>query len=225
MSMGAAAGTDASGHAGYAMLIEDTWAATAAPYEYTWAEAVADGAGSFPYDPGPPRFEVEITVTLGGNGHGTVSGPISCRGSCSEDVVEGVPVTLSATPAPGSKFRGWSGACSGAGACKFTPASDQDVTASFVLDPPETRLSSAKISSRAHVASFVFSARGDSTGFQCALVPDAGKHHKQPRAVFSSCRSPKTYKRLRRGSYQFRVRATGPAGRGSTAAVRRFRID
>jgi hypothetical protein len=56
-AMGASAGTEpASGRPGYAMLI-----VTAAshftpqpPYYYSWAEAVADGAGTNPYDPGAP---------------------------------------------------------------------------------------------------------------------------------------------------------------------------
>jgi len=55
-AMGAAAGERTTGEAGYAQL---TVAASREfiphpPYYYTWAEAQADGAGTYPYDPGVP---------------------------------------------------------------------------------------------------------------------------------------------------------------------------
>jgi hypothetical protein len=58
LSMGAAAGRDAHGSAGYAMLLVGTEPkAPAPPYDYTWGQAQADGAGTFQYDPmiAPPN--------------------------------------------------------------------------------------------------------------------------------------------------------------------------
>lgn len=46
LGMGAAAGTDGQGAAGYAMLIVDGWPTAASGYTYTWSQAVADGAGA-----------------------------------------------------------------------------------------------------------------------------------------------------------------------------------
>lgn len=46
LGMGAAAGTDAHGAAGYAMLIADGRPTAASGYTYTWSEAVADGVGT-----------------------------------------------------------------------------------------------------------------------------------------------------------------------------------
>jgi hypothetical protein len=76
---------------------------------------------------------VLVTVTTAGTGNGSVSGPgISCPGSCSHSYSPGSPATLTATPAPGSTFTGWSGACTGTGTCTV-PSSlfDESVTATF----------------------------------------------------------------------------------------------
>jgi RHS repeat-associated protein len=70
-------------------------------------------------------------------GAGTIiSNPagINCGNSCSVAFNAGSVVTLSAAPASGSRFTGWSGACSGTGSCTVTLNEGQSVTASF-LDP------------------------------------------------------------------------------------------
>lgn len=54
-------------------------------------------------------------------------------GDCTESWALTQNVQLSATPASGSYFSGWSGACSGSGACNFTMATDRTVTATFGL--------------------------------------------------------------------------------------------
>jgi len=73
--------------------------------------------------------------------HVVVSGPgsiasvpagISCGAACSAAFAAGTQVTLSATPAAGAAFSGWSGACSGsATTCVVTLAQARTVTATF----------------------------------------------------------------------------------------------
>src|SRR4030095_5918505 len=45
-------------------------------------------------------------------------------------------VTLTATPAAGSTFAGWSGACSGTGSCTVTMSAARSVTATFNATTP-----------------------------------------------------------------------------------------
>jgi Divergent InlB B-repeat domain len=69
---------------------------------------------------------------VAGTGTGTVTGPgISCPATCSGSYGASSTVPLSATPAAGSRFTGWSGACSGTAACSVPTSSDQTVTATF----------------------------------------------------------------------------------------------
>ncbi|MBK9036953.1 MAG: hypothetical protein IPL61_37830 [Myxococcales bacterium] len=79
-----------------------------------------------------------LVVTKAGNGSGTVtSAPagINCGVDCSEAYTPGTIVTLTATPAVGSTFTGWSGAgCTGTGVCTITLNAAQMVTATFTLN-------------------------------------------------------------------------------------------
>ncbi len=77
-----------------------------------------------------------LTVALAGSGSGSVSGSgISCPGTCSEGLPAGSAVTLTATPAAGSTFAGWSGACTGGASCSLTVDADTVVTATFNKPP------------------------------------------------------------------------------------------
>jgi uncharacterized protein (DUF2141 family) len=76
-----------------------------------------------------------LTVSKAGDGTGTVtSSPagINCGADCSEVYSPGTVVTLTASPAAGSAFTGWSGFCGGTGSCQVTMNAVKWVSASFV---------------------------------------------------------------------------------------------
>jgi hypothetical protein len=82
----------------------------------------------------PPTF----TVRKVGMGQGTISfGQLSCTSTCTYDMMPNITTTLLATPAAGSTFKGWGGACAFAGmnnSCMVTMDQTKAVTANFV-DP------------------------------------------------------------------------------------------
>jgi 5-hydroxyisourate hydrolase-like protein (transthyretin family) len=89
-----------------------------------------------------------LTVLKSGTGSGTVtSSPagINCGSDCSESYDQGTSVTLTATPASGSIFGGWSGACSGTGTCVVIMNADIAVTAAFSAGPPDISVSPSSL--------------------------------------------------------------------------------
>ncbi|HEX4463872.1 MAG TPA: PKD domain-containing protein [Solirubrobacterales bacterium] len=97
-------------------------------------------AASFALEEGtPPPSEFQLTVFATGTGSGTVaSSPagIACGETCVAKFNTGAAVTLTTTPASGSEFTGWSGACSGTGACQVTMDEARSVSAGFEPEPP-----------------------------------------------------------------------------------------
>jgi hypothetical protein len=80
-----------------------------------------------------------LKVAISGIGAGEVgSSPAgieecgTARGTCEASFLDGTVVTLTAHPAPGSRFAGWSGGgCSGTGICQLTIGPDRSLTANF----------------------------------------------------------------------------------------------
>ena len=75
-----------------------------------------------------------LTTVLSGEGSGTVTSlptGINCGTSCSAAYNSGTSVTLTATPASGSLFAGWSGDCSGTGTCTVSMNQANSVMATF----------------------------------------------------------------------------------------------
>jgi hypothetical protein len=105
--------------------------------------------------PTAPSAQLTATFTRSGapllvtvNGSGSVSSApagLTCSaGQCSGTFSVGQTVTLTATPTATARFNGWTGACSGTGACSITLATQdavQSVTAEFVTLPQITSFS------------------------------------------------------------------------------------
>jgi beta-glucanase (GH16 family) len=82
-----------------------------------------------------------LNVSKSGSGSGTVSSSpagIDCGSTCGARIASGTNVTLTATPAPGSTFAGWGGACSGTAPCTVAMSADYGVTAVFESGGGET---------------------------------------------------------------------------------------
>ena len=80
-----------------------------------------------------------LSITKNGSGSGTVTGApagINCGAICSQSIVPGTALTLTATAAAGSIFAGWTGACSGIGSCSITVNVAATATATFNLVAP-----------------------------------------------------------------------------------------
>ena len=87
-------------------------------------------------------FDLQIfplTISTVGTGNGIVTSTpagITCGTSCSASYANGTVVTLTATPAAGSTFAGWSGGgCSGTGSCTVTLSAATTVKAIFSSAP------------------------------------------------------------------------------------------
>ncbi len=87
----------------------------------------------------PTNVLFNLAVTKSGTGAGTVtSSPagIDCGSDCSETLVDGTSVTLTASPAADSSFTAWSGAgCSGTSTCTVTMSAARAVDAKFTKKP------------------------------------------------------------------------------------------
>ena len=73
-----------------------------------------------------------LTVTATPNGLGSVSfNGQTCLNTCIGTYNVGSVVALTATPSPNYSFSGWSGACTGTGACSVSMTGNLSVTATF----------------------------------------------------------------------------------------------
>jgi len=115
----------------------DTEVTNGRPYSYN---VVAQGASTACYSrvsncvtATPQLTTFALTVAVTGSGDVTSAPPgISCPADCSETYAGGTVVTLSQAADPGWVFTGWSGDCTGTGACQVTMSAARSVTATFV---------------------------------------------------------------------------------------------
>lgn len=135
----------------------------------------AGGPGSVSID------QYMLSVSLAGSGSGTVSSTpegISCRGAtgdCQEEYPQATRVTLTPTPGDDSSFAGWSGACSGTGACTVTMDQARSVTATFnTLPPPPASYRLSVAGSGTGSGTITSAPAGINCGSDCAQAFAAG---------------------------------------------------
>ncbi len=76
-----------------------------------------------------------LQIVIGGSGSVSI-GATTCASTCSVTVEQGAQLTLTATPASGYTFAGWSGGgCTGTAACVTTIAAATQVFATFLATP------------------------------------------------------------------------------------------
>ncbi len=113
-----------------------------------------------------PPGHFNLTLLKSGTGRGTVtSSPagINCGADCSENLLGGTSVTLTARPAAGSAFVGWSGSgCSGTSICTVTMSSGSAVDAKFMPSNLFT-MRSIKVGRKAVISTVVLPGRGKLT--------------------------------------------------------------
>ena len=148
---------------------------------------------------------VMLQVNIAGTGDGIAAIPTGfdeCAATCTLLVSPTSPLTLTATPAAGSYFAGWSGECTGTGPCTFTPAQGDVVSATFAKEP-ETSFTSAPLGAT-NATSVRWAFDSDvGTSFECSLNSSA----------FAPCTSPYTASNLTVGAnHTFRVRAVDDNG-------------
>jgi DNA-binding beta-propeller fold protein YncE len=139
-----------------------------------------------------------LTVSTAGLGKGAVkSSPIgiSCGAVCGAGFDRGSVVTLTAIPAAGSNFGGWSGAgCSGTGPCAVTLNADAAVSASF---EPAEALPAPPLAFGGRILSIAVSGPGSGTivsdpaGIDCG-APCAGAYPQGARVTLAASPGPES---------------------------------
>jgi hypothetical protein len=101
--------------------------------------AVNTASCPFPAGYGTGAVARTLTVSITGTGHVTsVPAGVNCPGTCAAAYNAGTSVHLTATADGDATFNGWSGACSGTGACNLTMDANKAVSATFASPPPPT---------------------------------------------------------------------------------------
>ena len=99
--------------------------------------ASAQSEPASPPDASASAISYLVTAQLAGTASGTVSSSpagINCAPGCTASFSSGTVVQLTAAPANGAFFAGWSGACQGMGRCTVTMNANKSVTATFNIN-------------------------------------------------------------------------------------------
>jgi hypothetical protein len=124
------------------------------------------------------RDPMELSVFKSGTGSGTVtSSPagIDCGSVCAAAFESGTAVALTPSAESGSEFAGWSGACTGTGACQVTMSEAKSVTARFDSGgPPPSHFPLTVLTTGAGSGSVSSTPLGIDCGASCAAEFEAG---------------------------------------------------
>ena len=127
---------------------------------------------------GTPVTRSTLSVVREGTGSGAVaSSPagISCGATCSAAYDNGTVVTLTATPANGSTFEGWTGGgCTGTGTCTLTLTANTTVFARFGVSSSVTRFTLSVTREGSSSGTVTSSPAGIDCGTACAATYDSG---------------------------------------------------
>ncbi len=188
-----------------------------------------------------PLGSFNLMVSKSGTGAGTVTSllaGIDCGSDCSESLVDGTSVTLTASPAAGSSFTGWSGGCSGISTCTVTMNAARTVTAEFTMPPnifPTPKV--AKVSATTLISTVRVPGRGTltqlvtrkSSGAVLTVCKASGKATKAGTVKLTCKLSSATRVALLKGSLKVSVKTTftptggRPASKTQTVKLKRRR--
>jgi hypothetical protein len=174
--------------------------------------------------PGTTTFTLHITVSTGGTvKQGTLT-LCNAGQTCDVDYAEGSTPTLTAEPATGFGFSGWSGDCSGT-TCQPDMTADHSVTATFVDNvPPAVPTINGPSTNQVVQLNpgdgvFVSFSDGDpsATSFRCAI------DNTSP-GLATNCSSAWFAGALSTGQHTAYVWASDSVGNLSAAATRTFKV-
>jgi hypothetical protein len=145
------------------------------------ADLYAISGGTPPPPPPPASGTNLLSVYKSGTGTGLVSGGgisgIACGSTCSKAFSSQSVITLNAYPDTGSTFVGWSGACSGTGACSADMSTVRNVTAEFAISttPPSNTTYTVTIRRiGTALENGIVTGPGVSCGLQCTATVTSG---------------------------------------------------
>ncbi|MGB3941599.1 MAG: toxin TcdB middle/N-terminal domain-containing protein [Candidatus Manganitrophaceae bacterium] len=159
-----------------------------------------------------------LTLTKSGTGSGSItSNPVGldCGATCTPSFALSTSVALTATSSVGSTFTGWSGACTGTGACNVTMDAAKSVTATFNDNQPPTApdVLTATASSDTQIV-LLWTVSSDNMGVDHYVVERSPN-----KTSYSSIGSPTVNQLTNSASsgvtYLYRVRAVDAAGNAS----------
>jgi len=132
----------ADGNGNYSLTVSYNWTGAVTPSQpgYTFSPASRSYTNVAASQTAQNYSAIPITNTLivSKTGVGTVTSVpagIDCGATCTSNFSFSTTVSLTAKPASGYSFTGWSGACTGTGTCTVTMDAARSVTANFQLPP------------------------------------------------------------------------------------------
>ncbi len=170
---------------------------------------------------GVPPGRFNLALSKSGTGAGTVtSSPagINCGSDCSENLIDGTSVKLTAKPTTGSSFTGWSGSgCSGTSTCTVTMLGARAVDAKFTTLPSNLfKIKSLKAGAKALISTVVIPGPGKltqrvtrSSKSTAVVVCKTSKKATKAGTVKLTCKfNSRTRSALRKRSLRVRVKTT-----------------